>query len=125
MSGIVPHVNALGYTAAQAAYRDGEAWRSALLEYLRGNCGLVMEAVGSMPGCSMTTVEATYLAWIDLRKSGIESPALFFEENGVGLSDGAEFGLPGFLRLNFGCCRSLLEEALRRMQAALAMRQRG
>lgn len=119
MAGIVPHVNVLGYVAAQAAYLHGEPWRRALIEYLRGNHDLVMEAVGGMPGLSMTPVEATYLAWIDARSSGIEQPARFFEQAGVGLSDGADFGLPGFLRLNFGCSRTLLLEALRRMRAVI------
>ena len=51
----------------------------------------------------MTPVEATYLAWIDARNLGVPSPTLFFEEAGVGLSDGADFGMPGWVRLNFGC----------------------
>ncbi|NVN89392.1 MAG: putative C-S lyase [Desulfuromonadales bacterium] len=120
MGRIVPHVNTLGYTAAEAAYRDGEEWRMALIDYLRANRNLVLEAVGRMPGLSVTPVEATYLAWIDARHSGIEQPGRFFEQAGVGLSDGADFGAPGFVRLNFGCCRSLLEEGLRRMERALA-----
>jgi cystathionine beta-lyase len=64
-------------------------------------------------------VEATYLAWIDMRSSGIKSPARFFEEAGVGLQDGIEFDGPGFVRLNFGCSRSLLKKALERMKAAM------
>lgn len=120
MGRIVPHVNTLGYTAALAAYRDGEEWRRALLAYLRGNRDLVQAEVNAMPGLSMTPVEATYLAWIDVRPSGIPEPARFFEEAGVGLSDGADFGAPGFVRLNFGCSRSLLVEALGRMRRVLA-----
>ncbi|WP_306532590.1 MalY/PatB family protein [Geobacter sp.] len=119
MGRIVPHVNTLGYTAAQAAYRDGEEWRQALLAYLRGNRELVAAEVNAMPGLSMAHVEATYLAWIDARATGIPDPARFFEEAGVGLSDGADFGAPGFVRLNFGCSRSLLVEALGRMRRAL------
>jgi cystathionine beta-lyase len=122
MAGIVPHVNTLGYAAALAAYRDGEEWRRALIDYLRANLDLVTEAVGMMPGLSMTPVEATYLAWIDTRLSGIEHPARFFEEAGVGLSDGKEFDGAGFVRLNFGCPRTLLAEALDRMKRALARR---
>ena len=119
MGRIVPHVNTLGYTAALAAYRDGEEWRQALLAYLRGNRDLVEKEVNAMPGLSMTHVEATYLAWIDASATGITDPARFFEEAGVGFSDGADFGAPGFLRLNFGCSRSLLVEALGRMRVAL------
>ena len=117
-AGIVPHVNLFGYTAALAAYRDGEPWRQALLACLRGNRDLVAAAVATMPGLSASHVEATYLTWIDARGTGIEHPARFFEEAGVGLSDGADFGGPGFVRLNFGCPRPLLAEALERMNRA-------
>lgn len=122
MAGIVPHVNALGYTAALAAYRHGEAWRRKLIDYLRANRDLLTGEIGGMPGLDMTPVEATYLAWIDARRSGIANPAAFFEEAGVGLSDGADFGASGFVRLNFGCPRPLLSEALRRMRTALSNR---
>ena len=120
MAGIVPHVNLLGYTAALAAYRDGEPWRQALLGYLRGNRELVLREVAAMPGLRTWPVEATYLAWIDARGLNTAYPAQLFEEAGVGLSDGAPFGAPGYVRLNFGCCRSLLEEALQRMRTAAA-----
>ncbi len=119
MAGIVPHVNALGYTAALAAYRHGAPWRDALLAYLRDNARLVGEAVAAMPGVTATPVEATYLAWLDCRATGLAEPAAFFEAAGVGLSDGREFGAPGFVRLNFGCPRATLTQALNRMHSAL------
>ena len=119
MGRIVPHVNLLGYTAAEAAYRHGEEWRQELLAYLRGNRDLVAQEVVRMPGLSVSHVEATYLSWIDVRALGLEDPVRFFEEAGVGLSGGEDFGLPGYVRLNFGCPRPLLTEALRRMRAAL------
>jgi cystathionine beta-lyase len=119
MGRIVPHVNLLGYTAAETAYRYGEEWRRELIKYLRGNRDLVAQEVAGMPGLSVAHVEATYLSWIDVRAAGIEDPVTFFEEAGVGLSGGADFGLPGFVRLNFGCPRPLLAEALKRMRKAL------
>ncbi len=122
MAGIVPSVNLLGYVAAEAAYRDGWSWHADLLDVLRANRDRVHAAVSAMPGLVTWPVEATYLTWIDVRPSGIERPAAFFEEGGVGLSDGAEFGLPGFVRLNFGCAPGLLEKALARMAAALGTR---
>jgi len=124
MTGIVPHVNLLGYTATLAAYRDGEPWRQALLMYLRQNRDLVLEAVQAMPGLKIWPVEATYLAWIDGQGLGGADPAGLFEQAGVGLSDGAPFGAPGFVRLNFGCPRSLLQRALERMQT-VCVRKRG
>jgi cystathionine beta-lyase len=119
MAGIVPMANALGYTATRAAFEDCSGWHEALLDYLRGNRDTVQEAVNRMPYLSMAPVEATYLAWIDIRAAGIRNPTAFFEDAGVGLQDGIEFDGPGFVRLNFGCSRSLLEKALQRMAGAL------
>jgi cystathionine beta-lyase len=118
-AGIVPGVNLLGYTAALAAYRDGARWHAALLTYLRENRALVSRAVNRMPGLAMNHVEATYLAWIDARATGLTAPRQFFEQAGVGLGDGAAFGGPGFLRLSFASPRALLSEALTRMSRAL------
>ena len=72
-----------------------------------------------MPGISASRPQATYLAWIDARPTAIEHPAAFFEAAGVGLNDGADFGAPGFVRLNFGCPPSVLQTALERMERAL------
>ena len=120
MAGIVPRVNAVGYTAARVAFEECAEWHAALLEYLRGNLAAVEQAIHQMPKLSMAPVEATYLAWIDMRHSGVKNPAAFFEDAGVGLQDGIEFDAPGFVRLNFGCPRSLLEKALDRMAMAMA-----
>jgi cystathionine beta-lyase len=119
MKGIVPHVNALGYTAALAAYRDSRDWHLAMLDYLRENRDSVEHSIEAMPGLSMYHVEATYLAWIDTRETGMENPVTIFEEAGVGLSDGKPFGAEGFVRLNFGCPRPVLEEALERMRKVM------
>jgi cystathionine beta-lyase len=73
----------------------------------------------------MAPVEGTYLAWIDVRKAGLEEPVGFFEEAGVGLQDGRDFDGAGFVRLNFGCPRSVLKQGLERMQRALAKRSTG
>ena len=118
MRGIVPDANVLGLAAAEAAYRDCGPWRAALLDVLRANRDRVQAAVAQMPGLVMTPVEATYLAWIDARGLGRDDPAKFFEDAGVGLSNGADFGLPGWVRLNFGCPRVTLDAALERMSAA-------
>ena len=119
MRGIVPTPNVLGLIAAEAAYRDGNEWRQALPAYLRTNRDLTYEAIQRMPGLRTTCPEATYLAWIDCHEAGLKEPAAFFEAAGVGLSDGSPFGMPGFVRLNFGCPRATLETALERMATAL------
>ncbi|MEE8400339.1 MAG: PatB family C-S lyase [Desulfobacterales bacterium] len=119
MKGIVPSVTIPGYAAALAAYRQGHQWHTALLDYLRNNRNTVIATVNTMDGLSVGRIEATYLAWIDTRDTGIDDPVTFFEDAGIGLSDGAEFGSPGFVRLNFGCPRSTLNEALKRMKEAM------
>ena len=68
---------------------------------------------------TVTHVEATYLAWLDVRALDHPDAAEACLEAGLALSPGADFGDPGFLRLNFACPRSTLQEALRRLQAAL------
>jgi len=118
MRGIVPDANVLGLVAAEAAYRDGEDWRRALVDVLRRNRDRVQSAVAAMPGLRMTPIEATYLAWIDARGLDVADPVAFFEAAGVGLSNGRDFGLPGWVRLNFGCTPKLLDEALERMKTA-------
>ncbi len=123
MEGIVPHVNALGLVACEAALRDGWEWHAALIDYLRGNRDRVLAAVSEIPGLRTTPVEATYLAWLDARDLGLKNVQHHLELAGVGLSEGADFGpgdtYRGFLRLNFGCTRATLEEALARMRRAL------
>ncbi len=118
MAGIVPNVNLFGWAAAEAAYRQAEPWRLGLLDYLRANRETVAAAARTWD-VAMPTVEATYLAWFDFRPwlghmHGL-TPAQFFLSHGVGLSDGAPFGAPGFARLNFATHRTTLAAALDRM----------
>ena len=123
-AGIVAEVTCLGFTACEAAYRDSEPWRQALLAYLRGNRDFLIEAIArELPGVQVEApVEATYLLWMNVSALGLGQPAAHFEQHGVGLSDGAFFGAPkgSHVRLNFGCPRALLVEAVRRMKAAIS-----
>lgn len=118
--GIVPDVNIMGYVAAEAAYRDGDDWNTAQCEYLRGNRDYLYREINSIPGLSMAQNAATYLAWIDANELPVPHPQRFFEAAGVGLSNGEDFGDKGFVRLNFGCPRSRLEEAVHRIERAVA-----
>ena len=89
-----------------------------LIAYLAANRDRVEAVVGSTSGVGTSHVEATYLSWIDVRGLGLAKPAAHFEAHGLGLSDGTDFGAPGWLRLNFGCTRATLDEALNRFVAA-------
>ena len=119
MQGVVAFVSPLSYAATRAAYRDCEAWRAALLDYLRNNYRHVLDTVAACPGLQMTPMEATYLAWIDVRQLPVDDAVAFFEQAGVGLSDGHDFGTPGYVRLNFACPRAQLDAALARMAEAI------
>jgi len=124
--GIVAEVNALGYAACAAAYRDGEPWRRALLAYLRGNRDRLADFLArELPADAITLEaphEATYLAWLNVRALRLDDPVAHFENHGVGLSDGEHFGerRGAHLRLNFGCPRATLDEALRRIKTAVS-----
>ncbi|WP_461536755.1 MalY/PatB family protein [Spongorhabdus nitratireducens] len=113
---IVPSVNALAYTAALAAYRDSHEWHSQLLEYLRENHRLMLETINSLPGLSQIPAQATYLGWINVSGLGLQNPKSVFEAAGIGLNSGADFGDSDYLRLNFGCPRSTLQQGLERIR---------
>ena len=125
-AGIVAEVNTLAYTACEAAYRDSEPWRQELLAYLRGNRDFLLDFVArELPGVTVEApIEATYLAWLNVSALQLADPIAHFEAHGVGLSDGAFFGVPrgSHVRLNFGCPRATLTEALTRMKRAVAAR---
>ncbi|MEE4379252.1 MAG: PatB family C-S lyase [Candidatus Competibacteraceae bacterium] len=123
--GIVAHVNVLGFHAALAAYTECDDWLQALLSYLRANRDYLATFVAQhLPGISMTSPEATYLAWLDCRQAVIEGdPHRFFIQKAkVAFNDGVTFGPggEGFVRLNFGCPRAVLVQALERMHAAVS-----
>ncbi len=124
------HVASLAQVAAQAAFSGAcEDWLAELISYLRANRDFLVDFVQSeLPEIRATRPEATCLAWLDcsgLVESGkiSDSPYAFFLKNArVALNNGAAFGTGGenFLRLNFGCPRVTLEQALERMKKALA-----
>ena len=117
---MVPMVPPLAYEATRAAYRDGGPWRQELLEYLAGNYACIRSELGELEGLTVEPIQATYLAWIDATGLGLDNTQGFFEEHGVGLSSGEQFGQPQYLRMNFACPRATLLEGLRRMKAAVA-----
>lgn len=119
---ILPEINCLAFFAAEAAYRHGEPWRQELLAYLSGNRDLLTDTLRTaLPGLLIPDIEATYLALLDFRPLGIEHPADLLEKKaGLFLSPGTPFGAPGHARLNYGCPRSSLDNALQRIIASMA-----
>ncbi|MBN2149482.1 MAG: PatB family C-S lyase [Anaerolineales bacterium] len=122
--GLVGWVNVMGLVAGLAAYRDGQEWLDQLLIYLEANRDFLCQFVAErLPGVQMGSPEGTYLGWLDCRQAGMEgNPYDFFlKQARVALNNGVAFGSggDGFVRLNFGCPRATLREALERMEKAL------
>jgi cysteine-S-conjugate beta-lyase len=115
--------SSLGVVAALAAYRHGDPWLAALIDRLTEIRALLADLLAEhMPEARMRPLEATYLAWLDLRAYGHEDPAAVALSGGVRTSPGHDFhpGLPGHIRLNLATSRERLTEIVRRLGAALA-----
>lgn len=120
LRGLVTEINCFGYAGCHAAYKYGESWRQQLIPYLRTNRDRLFSYVAEhMPEIKMWPLEATYLAWMDVRGLDLDDPVAYFESFGVGLSNGSDFGMPGYVRFNFGCTYAMLEEGLERMNRAM------
>jgi cystathionine beta-lyase len=114
-----------GIVGFEAAYAHGEDWLDALLPYLEANVDFMDQFLGErVPGIRLVRPEGTYLALLDCRGLGLDPQSIndfFLKKARVYFSDGVTFGkeLEGFVRINFGCPRSLLKEALERIELAL------
>ncbi len=117
--GIMPRPTGYSYEAALAAYRDCEDWRIQLVDYLKSNHEYLLEAINKTGVLSMQPAEATYLAWINYEKTGIDNFTQLLEKNGVGVMDAAIFGGQKHFRLNFATQRGVLEEAVSRILKSL------
>ncbi|BFM49381.1 PatB family C-S lyase [Marinomonas sp. THO17] len=122
-AGLIPVPNMLGLTAAQAAYEEGQVWHHSLITYLRTNRDYIVERLADTP-LTVSHLEATYLAWIDASNLPVEDAYAFFLEAGVGVSPGKDFGDANFIRLNFGCSMSVLQQALYRIENAIRVLQK-
>ena len=118
VKGMASNVSPLAYAALTAAFND-DAWLNDLNAFLASNGARLERAVADIGTLRTTHVEGTYLAWLDVSELGLPDPAAHFEACGLGLSDGEEFGAKGFLRFNFGCPRSLLEQGIERLRRAV------
>lgn len=122
------HVNIFGIAALKAAYNGGEDWLENVLVYLRENAEYVHQFLqGHIPQVKMQVPEATYLGWMDFRELGLYGEQLdefMVKKARLGMNAGAMFGKQGdgFQRINFACPRSLLKEAMERLEKAVKER---
>ena len=117
--------NAFSLTAMEAAFTGGEEWLEQLLPYLSGNFDFVVDYCAKhIPRIKTYAPDATYLMWLDCRELGLNNQELhdfMIQKAGLGFNDGCSFGrsLTGFMRLNAACPRSVLERAMKQLEAAV------
>ncbi len=116
--GIMPHMSAFAFETMIAAYEYGENWRQELIKYLKGNHDYLLSEVNKIPGISMESLEATYLAWIKVERDDIPNPEEYLLKYGLGVSGGYQFKGNGYFRLNFGTQRANVEQAVEILKVA-------
>ena len=111
----------LGMVAGSAAWRDSDLWLHALRSRLRVNAEDLGELVAEhLPRARLRPLEATYLAWLDLRAYGVADPAAAALEQGVRVAPGHDYqpGLEGHVRLNIATSEKRLAQGVERLAAA-------
>ena len=116
---LIQNPNLIGLEALIPAYTKCENWHKKLIKYLRNNLKIIKKFIEQNPNIRLLKHEASYLAWIDISKLKLKNPPKYFEENGLGLSEGEVFGDKNFLRLNFACPKETLKKGLKKMQIAI------
>lgn len=124
--------NPFSITAFEASYRHGGPWLDELLEYLQGNVQLVSRYLAEhAPEIRMDLPEGTYLLWLDCSRLGLSDAELktfFIHEARVGMNPGITFGEQGsgYMRLNIGTQRAVVQQALERIcQAVRTLKNAG
>ncbi len=117
--------NPFAITSLIAAYNEGEEWFRQVMDYLEDNINFMESFINErMPEVGFTRPQGTYLAWLDFSrfvKTNGELEDLMRKGAKVALDEGHLFGPggEGFVRVNFACSRSVLEECLLRMERAI------
>lgn len=125
-AGIQGSPDFLAIAAMEAAFRYGDEWLEQVMEYIEGNLDFLTRYFEErIPRIKPVRPEGTYLVWLDCRGLGIDDPKelqkFFNEKAKVGMNAGYTFGQggEGFMRMNIGCTRTLLEEGLKRIETAV------
>lgn len=113
------------FVATEAAYSKGDRWRREMLKYVEENVNYVIDYIGvNIPILSAMRPQASFLIWLNCSRLGLDHDALvdlFVNKAHLALNDGAAFGPggEGFMRLNVGCPRKILEKALAQLKEAV------
>lgn len=113
--------NSFGLHITEAAYSHGAAWLDDLVTYLNENRLFFDAEIAKIPGLKSMPLEATYLAWVDFSNTGMSSKKYIScvqKQAKIATSHGSSFGKGGddFLRFNLGMPRSVISNAVKRLQ---------
>ena len=118
----VANGNIFAFVGAEAAYSKGEEWLHQMLEYLQGNVECLRTFLAErLPQVKAVLPEASYLAWLDFSATGLEHEVIkerFINQAHIALNDGTTFGGKDYrccFRINLGCPRATLVDALERI----------
>ena len=121
-------VNPFGVVALQAAYNESEEWLDSLNHYIWGNYLALKEFIAKeLPRLEVTRLEGTYLAWVDIKATGLTSDEAYeklMKEGRVYVNSGTMYGRragEGYLRINLACPRATLLEGMKRMGGVLRL----
>jgi len=120
-----PLVNVMGMVAAEAAYTHGEEWLEELLAYVRNNHSHFARSINALNrGLRVLPADSLYLAWMDCRELGMDADALntfMLTKARIWFDKGQKFGPEGhgYMRVNLGCPRATVDEAITRLEAAI------
>lgn len=119
-------VNPFGVAATIAAYNESETWLDNLRTYLHGNYTFLYQRFSEkLPQLTVTPIEGTYLAWINISATGLSADEIaerLLLQQRLRINPGTMYGLGGnqFIRINLACPRSILNDAIERITACLA-----
>lgn len=114
--GIVPSVTVTGLTATNAAFRYCDEWHQQQLAYLKENRDYLVTEINNIAGLKAISPAATFLLWVDASALQVADTQAWCEAKGVGPSAGRDFGDKNGFRLNFGCSRDYVGEAIKKLQ---------
>ncbi|MBF7073886.1 PatB family C-S lyase [Glaciecola sp. MH2013] len=115
--GIVPWVTVTGLEATNAAFRHCDDWHQAELAYLKDNRDYLVAEINKIEGLKANRPEATFLLWVDASGLHVDDTQKWAESKGIGPSPGRDFGAKSFFRINFGCSREYLVEAINKLKS--------
>ena len=118
------HGHVFAFISVIAAYEQGSEWLQQVTQYIQTNIDYLDTFLKeNTPKIKAIRPQASYLVFLDCRELKLDQKQLnhfFVDDAHLALNDGAMFGKEGtgFMRINIGCPRSILQKALNNLKIA-------